>query len=320
MPRVVHTDWLGRRVVVRRLLAPPAGPGYADALGDLVALSEADAVVDTRSGPVTVARRDIVLARLVLPAAADQLRLEAVAARGWRAAEIVTSEWGWLLRADHGWTGRANSALALRSLRRPLDPVLAEVADWYAQRNLPPRIQVPLPAAAALDGALGQRGWTTADDVTVLTARLDLLPTRTPARRPLGLRLEVSDRPAPDWLGAYRYRGEPLPPGAADLLARHDRVAFLTVWDEADGEVVAVGRAAVDDEWLGLTALDVAPGHRRRGVASAIVAAAAAWAADQGARRCYLQVSDDNRGALAFYSALGFHPHHSYRYRDAPTI
>lgn len=333
MPLVLADAWLGRRVVVRRALhrsiGGAAGPAHTDVLGDLVGLSATEATIETRTETVTVARVDIALARLVEASTADQLRLEAVAARGWRAEQTAETADGWLLRADHGWTGRANSALALRTVGRGLDAVLEEVAQWYAARNLPARIQVPVPAAAALDRALAGRGWTSVEDVDVLTARLDLL-SRRPARRRGGdgskpdpgvnvdVAVETADRPTADWLGAYHYRGGALPAGARELLARHDRPAFLSA--RAGREVLGIARAVVDGDWLGLTAVEVTPAHRRRGVATAVLAAATSWGVAQGARRAYLQVSRDNVGAIAFYASLGFHRHHSYRYRNAPTI
>ena len=341
MPSVLAPDWLGQRVVVRRRSPEPSGPALTDALGDLTGLTESHVTVDTRTGPVTFERRDVVLARLVRPSTAAQLGLEAVAAQGWRAAVTRTTADGWLLRADGGWTGRANSALPLRTARRPLADVLEEVTDWYAGHGLPARIQVPLPAGAALDRALDQLGWSQVEDVAVLTTRLDLLLTRAARRgaRPgrtvdadadadpdadpdADADLDVAWTALPDeaWLAAYHYRGGPLPAGAAALLGRHERAAFFRVREPGgpDRPVRAIARAVVDDGWLGLTAVEVAPAVRRRGVATRIVGAAAAWAVALGAQRCYLQVSEDNTAALAFYARLGLHRHHAYRYRVAP--
>ena len=206
----------------------------------------------------------------------------------------------------------------MRTVRRPLDAVLSELAQWYRARGLAARIQVPLPARGLLDQDLQRRGWTFREDVAVLTTRLDLLLGTARPDRP-GLR--IGSAPAPDsaWLGAYHYRGsDRLPSGAVELLARHDRVAFLSARHHPGGEVVAVARAVVDDEWLGVTAVDVAPRWRRRGVATALLVATARWAVGHGARRCYLQVSADNVAASALYTGLGFHQHHTYRYREAP--
>lgn len=337
MPVVLAADWTGRRVVVRRAVRAPVAtdgtrPTYQDLLGDLLALDDVALTIETRTGRVDVARSDVASARLVLPAPRDVLALETTSARGWRAREVATSSDGWLLRADRGWTGRANSALALRTVRRPLDDVLAEITAWYAGRGLPARIQLPHTAAdgpaSALSQALARRGWTAADQTDVLVARLDLLAERTGDRAHAALDVRFDDRPDAEWLAAYHYRGGgPLPAGAAELLGRHDRVAFARI--ELDGVVAAIGRGAVDDGWLGITALDVAASHRRRGLATAVVGALTRWAtapssptvnAGAEAVRAYVQTDQSNAVARQFFRRLGLYQHHSYLYHSAPTI
>lgn len=322
MPPVLEPGWQGRRIVVRRVVADGSnGPVYVDVLGDLVALDPAEIAVETRRGRVVVPRAEIATARLVVPSTAAVLALETTAARGWRPAEVETSADGWLLRADRGWTGRANSALALRTVRRPLGAVLSDVERWYVARDLPPRIQVPQPAASALGQALGQLGWRAADHTDVLVTRLDLLASACDRMDagPDGVEVQLDDRPGDGWLAGYHYRGRgPLPPGAAALLSRHDRVVFAQV--RRDGRTVAVGRGAVDDGWLGITAIDVAAEHRRDGLGTAVTASLGRWAADIGATRAYLQTDETNGPAHALFERLGFYRHHSYHYRSAPTI
>ena len=84
------------------------------------------------------------------------------------------------------------------------------------------------------------------------------------------------------------------------------------------GSTVAIGRVAVASGWGGLTAVEVDPGHRRAGLATAITAALAA-AASYGATGLYLQVEEDNQAARALYARSGFTDHHGYHYRIAPV-
>ena len=73
---------------------------------------------------------------------------------------------GWLLRAGDGFTGRANSALAVGDPGVPLDDALAAVCDWYHARGLPAMLAVPMripgPTASpsALDDQLAERAWS----------------------------------------------------------------------------------------------------------------------------------------------------------------
>jgi predicted GNAT family acetyltransferase len=93
--------------------------------------------------------------------------------------------------------------------------------------------------------------------------------------------------------------------------------AFASI--RAAGQTIAIGRVAAAEGWAGLTAIEVDPGHRRRGLATVVTAALAARAAAQGAAYLYLQVEDDNPAARALYSRIGFAVHHDFHYRVAPA-
>ncbi len=80
----------------------------------------------------------------------------------------------------------------------------------------------------------------------------------------------------------------------------------------------ASGLAAVRDDWWGVRSVEVAPEHRRQGLALRVMAALAEWGAEQGATTAYLQVLADNDPALALYARLGFRTHHVHRYLAAP--
>jgi GNAT superfamily N-acetyltransferase len=308
MPVVLEPGWVGRRVSVRRVVDREADgrPRFSDVVGDLVELRATSATIEHREELVEVALDTVALARLVPPSAADELALEAVAARGWRPAETAELG-GWLLRADHGFTGRANSVLPLRPPGRSLDEALAEARAWYAERGLPLRFSIPAEARRLLDAELGERGWIPSLDVVVTTARLDALASG-PAPD-----VTLADAPDAAWLARYRGGADEV---AEALLTRHDTVTFASV--RRDGATVAIARGCVDDDWLGVSAVEVAAEYRRSGLATRLMYALWSWGAGQGATRSYLQVSSDNLGALALYETLGYREHHAYRYRDEP--
>jgi len=251
--------------------------------------------------------------------ATTDLELERIAALGWRAAE--TAPLGdWLLRASGGFTGRANSALAIGEPGRPIEAAISAVEDWYSSRGLPPRFMLPLPHAAELDAELGQAGWEAFDEVRVLVIDIDRLTAAatgpalstgggTPDRV-----VRIDPRPDRAWLDGYHYRGAELPSQAVDVIVRGDVLGFASVRDE-QGRVLAISRGSVDRGWLGITAVEVDSAHRRQGLAGAVMTALAEWAALNGASHCYLQVAVENDAALALYGAAGFEDHHRYRYR-----
>ena len=245
---------------------------------------------------------------------ADVLALEEVAALGWRARDV---QWlgRWLLRASNGWTGRGNSVLPLGDPGQPVADALTAVQRWYAERGLPARFQVPLPLRVSLDHLLEENGWTAYNPTRVLTADLATALRALPERGDLPPVI-LEPTPSQAWLGAYHYRGGELPPHARGTLADADRPVFASLRD--GGETVAIARVVVDRGWAGVTAVEVAADHRRRGLATHIMRSALAWAAGYGATAVYLQVAGENAAALALYDRLGFAEHHRYHYRLAP--
>jgi ribosomal protein S18 acetylase RimI-like enzyme len=249
---------------------------------------------------------DCMIARLTTDA-----DLERIAAGGWPG---LRQAWlgDWLLRAGTGWTGRANSVLPIGDPGLPLDDALTRVHEWYAEQGLPPLFQVALPCCAPLDQALQERGWEPYNFSGVLTADVaDVLATTPAGPVP---RVELRETPDADWLAAYNYRGGALPPGAEETLRAGDRPLFARI--EADGRIVAIGRFSVSGPWVGVTAVEVDPAARRRGLAGHLMREGLR---QLSATACYLQVADTNAPALALYARLGFFRHHSYRYLREKT-
>jgi GNAT superfamily N-acetyltransferase len=234
--------------------------------------------------------------------------LERLAARSWRGLE--EQRYGdWLLRAGGGFTGRANSVLAVGEPPVPMPDAVAAVERWYTARGLRPRAQVPLPGAEAADEAFAAAGWSRDEDVCVLTA-----PLVASARPDVPVRLAAE--PDEAWLTGYRYRGSVLPPVAAHVLVNAESPVFASVrLAPAPEPLAAVARGVVVDEWLCVTAVTVAEEHRRRGLATTVMSSLGDWARERGAAACVLQVVSSNAPALGLYDRLGFTEHHRYHYR-----
>ncbi|HEY2281304.1 MAG TPA: GNAT family N-acetyltransferase [Streptosporangiaceae bacterium] len=269
---------------------------------------------------------------------ADIAALDRVGALTWRGTE--TEALGdWLLRAGAGFTGRANSVLTTGDPGMPLPEAAARIRRWYTARGLTPMASVSYPASEPernpVDRFFADQGWTLRDEATVIvmtqstatlqrTATLQSAATlpgaATPATGVLPVRLD--DQPSDDWLALYHFRGQPdLPPVARTILTSAPWQAFASARD--GDRTVAIGRVAGAGSngahWAGLTAIEVDPDYRRRGLAAAVTTALIAQAAQRGAHRVFLQVEDGNQAALALYRRLGFTTHHGYHYRVAPA-
>ena len=314
---------VGERVMVRYALGDPDAPSteLTDAVGDLVGWDHGRLRIVTRKGLVELPETALVAGKRVPPARLNRAldatvtEVQRMSALSWRALETERMG-GWRLRAGGGFTGRANSVLPLGEPGLRFDDAIAYVERWYDDRGLVPRFQLPQPDTAALSTVLTERGWRLVDSADVMVADLEAaLEVIGPPQWDLPS-VEVADMPSPGWLGCYHYRGGGLPAAGYAILTHHDNVGFASVVE--DGEVVAIARGAVDETWLGITAVEVAPAHRRRGLGTHVMGGLLRWGQARGARYGQLQVAVTNHGAKALYTGLGFSFHHWYDYRLPP--
>ncbi len=296
---------VGARVTIRRSL----GGRPTDLVGDLESWDGDALAIRRRDGElVRVPAREVVAGHVVGPSLRAAIELEGVAARGWRAPD---SEWlgEWWMRAAGGFTSRANAVRPLGSPGVDTDEALRVAAAWYAQRGLPARVQCVV--GASVDRDLRRRGWVADPGVSVMTATIArVLSSNSIHPDDVVLRGE----PSPEWLALFR--GGEVPPSGVAILTGAPTVTFASV--PTGSGVLAIGRAAVEKPWVGLTAIEVLEGERRRGHARAVIAALLRWAREQGAMRVYLEVLASNAPAVALYESLGFTEHHRYVCRHSP--
>ncbi len=87
---------------------------------------------------------------------------------------------------------------------------------------------------------------------------------------------------------------------------------------------IAIGRAAITDapdgrRWVGLSAIEVAPEHRRQGVGTLLSGSLLEWGRELGASHAYVQIEAGNTASRELYSGLGFVDHHRYGYLTEPV-
>jgi GNAT superfamily N-acetyltransferase len=306
-------------VVVRRIVGISQDrPLFTDALGELVELTETDLTLATDRGTLRVPLREVHRAKRVPPArrppARNVVALELAANDAWP-APVQAQLGSWILRSGDGWTGRANSALAVGDPDRPLEEAIDAVSSWYAQRDQPALINAPMPLAAPVNLALDRRGWTARPLTLVQTAPL---PTALPDRRDLPP-VELADTPADDWYAMVAEHKGTLPAAATAILTGAPETVFAQVRDDA-GALLAVARGTVTGpaRWHGIGLLQTAPAARRQGLAQHVLRAMALWAQQRGSARAFVQVEERNTAAVTLYQRLGFSTHHTYLTRVAP--
>lgn len=285
-------------------------------------------LITRKSGEsVRVAESDLVAGKVVPAAparrrgpAASYEELARVAARAWPPVESERLG-AWELRAAGGFTRRANSVLPLGDPGLPLDEALTAVRRWYGERGLPAYVQTATGAAGTqeqLCAELERRGWVREVTAEVWTG--GLAPVADLSE---GAGVVLSRQADETWLARYRRRG--VSEVALRVLGGGPSVWFATVPGadadaDADGQGVpaAIGRCVVDGRWASFAAVEVDPARRRRGLATAVMAALARRALGEGASAAWLQVETDNAGARALYAGMGFAAHHAYHHYREP--
>lgn len=313
-------------------ITPPPGPGdrlvlrhrlpdgsATDVLGVLVSAEEKLITVRTRDDRIVeVERASVIVAKRVpsISRGPDPLRipaeeLEHAAARGWLAyAERLGA---WWLRAGGGFTGRANSCLAVGDPGLPLDQAAGRVLAFAAEHDIEPRVQVI--DGSPQEAAFRDLGWTdTYLPTDVMVHRLSELGTR-----PADPRVIVEERLTDAWWDAYQsYRPTDVDPALLRTLLTGQPPYGLAGIADSD-RLIAIGRGQISQDWLGIAGLWTDPAHRRQGLATAVLLGLVHWAGAKGARNAYLQVAQENTPAHQAYQRLGFRLHHTYRYLRPTT-
>ena len=282
---------LGTRVTVRYRRPAGSVPPLTDVVGHLLNITPLVCVQTKTGAVVQFAPADVVAVRTLsdAPVRASQIRaLEHAAALAWPGVE---QHWldGWLLRAGHGVTYRANSAV-------PLDisadqAAIPAIVEWYRRRDLTPRLAV----ADRLLRITGAREHAN---------RMLVRDVRTAEPDPS---VRLSAHPDEDWLRLYRRQ---IPVDVLTAVVGGE----LVFGTHAD---VATARASVTDapdgtRWVGLSAVRVADPERDAG--PALCETLLAWGAARGATRGYIRILDDDRAAASSARSLGFALHHHASY------
>ncbi len=264
----------------------------------------------------------------------------------WPAVRSVDVD-GWRLGLSGGFTRRANCVLALGT-PADVDDALAVVERTYAAAGQPSVVRVCAAARPLdLDDRLERRGYEVVARTDVLVRSLaDVSAGGALASGALaggalasgalasgaqasglqagglwagegaaGLRIEVVTEADDAWMAGWL---DVKSAGRADVRIARAIVAgapalYATAHDGIG--VAGVIRAALVDDWVGLSCLMVAPRARRGGVGRALTTRVLHHAAARGAMRAFLQVEAANTAAAALYGSLGFQPAERYHYR-----
>jgi GNAT superfamily N-acetyltransferase len=243
--------------------------------------------------------------------------LEELSLNAWPGLKTVCLD-GWVLRFADRYTRRANSVNPLYPSRQESDLMekIAYCETLYAG-VLGQDVVFKMTDAAEpghLDAILAERGYSHEADTSVLT--LDLGDCS--AQEVTGRQMILSPTPSAEWLAAccelanvQAFHRPVLMQMLANIVSPSTAFALL----RADDLTAAVGMAVIERGYVGLFDINTAPQWRRQGIGAQLVSGLLSWGKDQGAKRAYLQVMQDNAAALRLYARLGFAESYAYWYR-----
>lgn len=216
---------------------------------------------------------------------------------------------GWLLAFDPGTVNRARSAVPL--VHEHVDAaVVPAIHARYVACGVPPNFRVPqLAAMGEVEHSLARLGLAPRQPTQVLVAR-----AADVARAAAPLQVELADAPDDAWAAVFLGEGFDAKDGAsrAATLRRASGSKFAAIRD--GDRVVAAGVLAASHGWASVHGMRTALSHRRRGLATRVLAAMARNAMDRGLDRLALQVEVANDAAARVYRRCGFTHAWTYAY------
>jgi len=215
----------------------------------------------------------------------------------------------WVLRADRGATGRANSAWPVGRPTGSVAEAVDEIERWYIKRGLRAGFQLFDGSSDELVSQLDRRDYAHFPGALVMTAALDDLELPRQQITPSPRHVVAAPNPSEAFSTLVND-----PARTSEMTSTALPQQFLTIEDSA-GQTLGGGRATLDETWVGFFAMNTVAAARRTGVALVVLGELAAWARHRGASRAWLQVMHDNTAARSLYSRVGLSEVHEYHYR-----
>jgi GNAT superfamily N-acetyltransferase len=206
----------------------------------------------------------------------------------------------WLCRFASGYSGRANSACAVRPGAALDVAMLDHVEALYGAAGLRTSFRLSPLVGEAARILLEARGYAPED------GSIGMIGQAFAADCPSGLRLEPA--PMPEWIaGACRWQaGAKRDTDALRGIVANIRLPTRFATLHHAGAPAAYGLISLDRGMAEFGAVIVDPAQRGRGLGRALVAGMIGWAAEAGAARIFLQVAEENAAARGLYESLGF--------------
>jgi ribosomal protein S18 acetylase RimI-like enzyme len=245
---------------------------------------------------------------------AEVLLYQELLMNAWPAKTIIFQK-GWILRLSEGVTRRVNSVLPIRYVGDNLLDDISVVEKIYGDRDMPVVFQVPdYFEPPNLKETLLSLGYESVDETLVMASSMKEI-SKIEGNRNLNcfIEQELSDK----WLtalGNLRNYSQATIDGQEQIIKRIPFRTKAFCYGELCNQIVTVGLAIIEREYLGIYDLVVHPNYRLRGIAKSLITKMLQWGKENSAKNVYLTVQGDNLGAIALYNKIGLEDRYHYRY------
>ena len=219
----------------------------------------------------------------------------------------------WLCRFAQGYSGRANSACAVREAARLEEAEIQHIEGLYRGAGQRPSFRLSPLTGEALRARLETRGYRPED------GSVGMIGPAFGGDLPSELLLE--ERPAEGWLaGACQWQvASKQDPAKLLGIVGNIRVPTRFATLHHQGRPAAFGLISLDRGMAEFGAVIVDPEIRGAGLGRKLVAGMINWAHSAGAERIFLQAAIENDVARGLYRALGFVDLYSAAYWRPPA-
>lgn len=250
----------------------------------------------------------------------DLRRIEEAALNSWPAFQQMLFD-GWVLRFAQGYTKRANSITPLYQENLPLLEKIQACEELYFEKGLPPVFRLTSlyseKQSDRLETILEQQKYQFLDLTVVLSLELKQLKQEFILQK-FSPEIEFYHQRIEDWIEIFHQLKESKNQFQHKM---HQKLIHLILAQKClmilkQSEIpIACGLGVLEQEYLGLFDLVVAPSHRNQGVGRKVMMNFLKWGLENGAKFAYLQVLQNNSPALSLYKKIGFQQVYQYWYR-----
>ncbi len=259
--------------------------------------------------------------------------MEEISLNAWPSHMIELYD-GWLIRFSHNYTYRTNSVEQVGPSTIPVDEKIRYCEDVYAGLGSPCSFKINPLLDPSFDATLEARGYAVRHVTQVMTADLSKISIGEPSSVEfefenrtglpsavtwedccVQLQSDITD----EWIsGLFHLNGTTNPTLRRIVPYMYYAIPKETIAArvECEGRMVASGLGIRDRDYIGIYAIYVSPGCRRRHYARAICSTLLREARRTGAQHAYLQVVQGNAAARSLYQSLGFEDFYTYWFRS----